>query len=1148
MKLFYGVERKKWMKVMRISGTQLLLALVFASVTYARDSNAQVNLNQRIDLNADNVHISRILEKIEKITNTKFVYSLNVVNLAQKATVKAENEKLSEVLDQLLVKNGIGYMVINNRIVLSPIFNERDRESSRLVIPPIISPNTSSFEVSGKVTDDKGSPLIGVTVQVKNTNIGTVTNVQGDYTVRPLTGEDTLVFSSIGYLTRDVAIKGRDRINVSLKNSASGLNEVVVVGYGTQKKSDLTGSLSSIKGQDLTHLPTQRVDEALQGRAAGVMVTNTDGAPGGNTAIRIRGINSIYGGNNALVVIDGMQGGNLSSLNPGDISSIVILKDASATAIYGSRGANGVILITTKRGEIGKPVISYNYTISRATLIRKIPLLNAAQYAENVNEVQLSKNGNGITPLPIFSGAQIDSFKRFGGTNWQDVIFRPAITQNYQLSISGATDKLSYRVSGEYLDQNGIIVNSNYKRYSLLAGLNADITKWAKFNVDWNGTREEANSILFGSSIDWPNNPIAGALQFAPTVPVFDSAGNYSRGALHYGNPTVWNPLADAKEPMIDNLTVTNRINASLEFILLKGLTLKIMGGAILTNLDDLSYFNLKTFDGSQQDGHGIDNNDRSVYLQNSNTLTFDRYFNKNHLTVTALQEQEITTDYSSGINASSFLNQQTNVFDFSGAGIRNISSNYSKRVIKSYMGRINYGYNGKYLATVSYRADGSSVFGANNKWGFFPAAAIAWRASEESFIKSLNIFSDLKVRLSWGITGNQAISPYQTLASVGSGNNYPYDGGDATNVGLYLASPANPNLKWESTTQADLGIDAGWFNGRLTFTGDIYDKKTTNLLMPQNLPTYSGFSSVIANVGSMGNKGIEVAIGGDPIVQNNFSWHSSFQISSNRTMVISLGNDRMLGFKSGGSGSGTNRAFMYLVPGQPFGQMYGWKYLGVWSTSQAKEAEVYGQLPGDPHYFDKNKDGKIDINDTTVIGNSLPKFTYGWSNEFSYKNFGISFLIEGRYGDDVFNVARITLEAPEGTSAILLHRWTPQNQDSNIPGIIDGKTRQAAHLVSKIAFPPSSGNTLSRYVENASYIRLNSVTLAYNFSKTLLKKIHFSDASVYVSGMNLLTITKYTGYDPEVSSYTGNDAEMGSDFNNYPTSRTFSLGLKFSF
>jgi TonB-linked SusC/RagA family outer membrane protein len=438
-------------------------------------------------------------------------------------------------------------------------------------------------------------------------------------------------------------------------------------------------------------------------------------------------------------------------------------------------------------------------------------------------------------------------------------------------------------------------------------------------------------------------------------------------------------------------------------------------------------------------------------------------------------------------------------------------------------------------------------VFGKNNKWGYFPSASVAWRASEEKFIQSLNIFSDLKLRASWGITGNQAIAPYQTLAKVSSGGNYPYNGGDGTELGFYIANAPNASLKWESTTQTNFGIDFALFNNRLLVTADYYDKTTRDLLMPRTLWGYSGFTQIIDNVGSIQNRGFEFAISGDPVV-GRIRWNTGFNISTNRNKVLSLGDIQRLAYKTTKGGySITDPGFMYLVKGEPFGQMYGYGYEGVWGSGKASEAAAYGQLPGDPHYTDFNKDGSINIKDQMVIGNAFPDFIFGWTNRLSYKDFDLSFLIQGTKGNDLFNMGRIRLENPgEGSSSRLLDRWTPDNQDTDVPAFIEAKTREEANLPSKIN--TKNDQRSQRWVEDASYVRLKNITLGYNLPRSITSRLKIANLRAFISGTNLITITDYTGYDPETSAYNGNDAQIGVDFSNYPQSRIINAGLNIVF
>ena len=1008
--------------------------------------------------------------------------------------------------------------------------------------------------VSGKVTDENGGSIAGANVTVKGTTVGVMTDADGKYRLTVPENATTLVISFVGYLAQEVPIGNKSVINVALVANIQALSEIVVVGYGQQRKSDITGAISSVKGQELVQLPMQRVDQALQGRAAGVLVLNTAGAPGANTTIRVRGMNSINGGNNALIVVDGLQGGNLNALNPNDIESIEILKDASATAIYGSMGANGVILITTKSGKKGKPTIDYSFSYGSQTIRHKLDLMNAADYARTRNAYKATQNGSGV-PVPIFTDARIQELEKTGGTDWQDVIYRTAPITNHQLTIGGGTDNMKYMVSGGYLDQQGILINSAYKRFTLRANVSADITKNVSFGLNWAGSKEAGNSPPYGggTALSFLGQAVNIAPRWDPTTPPYDENGNYNRHPLGYGAYDTWNPLAAAKEPDIMNNTIRNSINTYLEFKIFEGLKLKITGGATIENNNNKSYYNSKTWEGKPIGGKvGYATIDDALYThyQNSNILTYDKDLGeRHHITLMAVAEQQYSKSESSGLVASKFTVDQTGVNDLGGAEqINSKYSSISERVLNSFLGRINYAFADKYLVTLSYRADGSSVFGANNKWGFFPSGSLAWKMTEEPFIKNLNIFSELKLRGSWGIIGNQAITAYQTISAMNSGSNYPYSGNDATDLGFIIANPPNPNLKWESTTQSNIGLDVSVFKGRLNATVDLYLKTTRDLLLNRTLAGYTGFSSIIDNVGSVENKGLELSISGDPLT-GVLKWNSGFNISWNRNKVLDLGETSRLEFKTTYGGYGLKNGFMQLRVGQPFGQMYGYGYEGTWKTSEAAEAAAFGQLPGDRKFTDFDKDGKINSQDIMIMGNAIPDFIFGWSNRVSYNNFELIFLIQGSEGNDIFNQGRIRLEDPyEGTSIRLLDRWTEDNQDTDVPAFIDDITRRNANLVSKVSLGSGDGGRLQRYVEDGSYVRLKNITLGYSVPSSLINRIGLTKIRAYVSGTNLITLTKYTGYDPEVSAYNGNDAQIGVDLSNYPTARTITFGIDVTF
>ena len=1139
---------KKFMLIMKLCSLILLISLATAS---AKTSYSQ---NTKFTLDLEHVTVKQLFDKIEENSEFIFVYYDNIVDLNQEVSLTVNNETIEQILDKVFKSSENTYKIFDRQIVIAK------KES------PIIEPGASASqqpqkkEISGTVKDSKGLPIPGVSVVVKGTTTGTITDSDGKFLLSVPIGVKAIAFSFIGMKPQEIILGSKTTFNLVMVEETYGLDEVVAVGYGTMKKSDVTGAVSSIKGETLTQLPLQQVGQALQGQAAGVMVLNTSGAPGDNSTIRIRGMNSINGGNAALIVIDGLQGGTLSSLNPNDIESIEILKDASATAIYGSQGANGVVLITTKKGKIGKPTIDYIGTGGVQSLRRKLPLMDAGDYATTVNEYRATEDAAG-TPPPVFTAAQVAAFYKNGGTDWQNELFRNAIMQNHQITVSGATENTNYLVSAGYNAQDGILINSSYKRYSLRANIGATVTKNIHFDLYYSGSIENGNVQPVGGYAGYLGQALDAALVFAPTIAPYTSTGAYSPTSVGYGATDSWNPLAAAKEPQIENSTVNNNISTNLDIKILKDLKLRIQGGAYIQNIKNQSYYDSKTYEGEPgPNGVGLATYVSQLYynLQNSNILTYDHLFgSKHHLVVTAVEERQYSKNLNLSISAGGFAVDATGANDLGSSAQQNSqSSSATERVINSYLGRVNYSYADKYLATVSYRADGSSVFGANNRWGFFPSASLAWRLGQESFIKKLNLFSDLKLRASLGVTGNQAISPYQTLSNMTNswngdnyGNaNYPYLGNSTTNVGMIIANIANPNLKWESTKQSNIGLDFGLFKGRLTATAEYYNKVTSNLLLNKSIPYYTGFASELANVGSVKNDGFELSFGGDPMI-GRFKWNTNFTLSSNKSKVLDLGGVNELDFTTTYGGYNVASGFMQLRVGQPFGDMYGYGFKGIWKTTEVAQAAVYGEIPGMIHWNDANNDGKIDVNDIIKIGNSQPKFIFGWTNRFSYGNFDLSVFIQGTEGNQVFNMNRIRTESQyEGTSTRLLDSWTPTNQNTTIPAYIKASTWATyPNLVSTISLGGDAERS-QRYVEDASYLRIKNITLGYNLPASTLAKYRIAKIKVFLSATNFFTFTKYTGFDPEVSSFNGNDAQMGVDLATYPTAKTATLGINLTF
>nr|WP_295921901.1 TonB-dependent receptor [uncultured Dyadobacter sp.] len=1160
--------------VMKHSVYQFILAAFVISAIQAGPTHAQNLLERIVTIHLDQTNVGTFLNALEKSTGVDFVYSSKAIGVQRKLSVHHINQKLAFVLESTLKPMNIGFRLVDGSILLHRSMGEPQEPAgepgSFLGANPALDPQDRT--ITGSVTDEKGEGLPGVSVVIKGTQRGTVTGAGGAYSISIASDTDILVFSFVGYLSQEATIGNRKKVDLSLVTDTKALEEVMVVGYGTQKKSDLTGSVSSVKGSDLTRLPTQRVDQALQGRAAGVMVQNTDGAPGGNATIRVRGGNSITGGNNALVVVDGIQGVNITTINPNDIESLEVLKDASATAIYGARGANGVILITTKRGASGKAVFNYGFSMGVQTLNHKLDLMNAGDYARKSNDWAATQNGTAsapITPVIPFSTEQIAKLDENGGTDWQDEIYRSGKLQNHQLSVSGGSESARFFVSAGYMNQQGIVVNTKYTRYNLRSNLDLKVTGWMNAGINLNVIKDKGNvppvgeGTRFGDILGQVINTVA---RFDPITPVYDANGNYNNKALKggpdgskiYADNDVWNPVATALETKSEKNNITNEISTFLDFKLLKGLSLRVTGAASINSNDDQHYYSTKTQPGRGVSGLGDLSESKYQYYQNSNILTYSNVFNKKHaLTVTGVAEQQLIQSKSSFISAQGFFSDDTGINDLGGASQINERYNaQAKQVLNSFLGRVNYVFDEKYMITASYRADGSSVFGANNKWGYFPSAAAAWRVSQERFLENVKVISNLKLRASWGKTGNQAIQPYQTLATVASGFNYPYEGNSSPNVGFALGRAANPNLKWETTEQTNVGMDLGLFGERLVATVDLYKKTTTDLLLNKQVEAYTGFTTILSNVGSIQNKGLEISVGGKPLATGALKWNTAANISFNRSKVLALLDNAPLAIRTNTGGGyqiyGSGFSLKYLQVGQPVDQMRGYMNLGTWSEAERAEAKKMGQAPGEPKWKDVNGDGKITRagDGLEVIGNASPRFIYGWNNSVSYKDFDLTFLIQGSYGNDIFNAVRIKTENPSnGLSANLKNRWTAENQNTDVPVFLSSRERNLLDLGSNQTSGIGVDQRSSRWIENGSYLRMKNVTLTYTVPTAIVGRIGVSRLAVYATAINFFTITKYTGYDPEVSSFNaGGAGGLGIDLSNYPTAKSFMFGINLTF
>lgn len=1006
--------------------------------------------------------------------------------------------------------------------------------------------------VRGVVTDDDQRPLPGVSIVVKGTQNGTTTNGDGQFSLN-VSSTQTLVLSFIGYVTKEVPVGAQTNLTVRLATDTKALNEVVVVGYGTQRRQDLTGSVASITETDLKKVPVASFDQSLQGRASGVQVTASSGQPGAGATVRIRGGNSITGGNDPLYVIDGFPISNppsggalrgpglnpLAAISPNDIVSIEILKDASATAIYGARAANGVVLVTTKRGKAGKTRVELESYYGVQQVRKLIPMLNAKDYAILANEAEFN-SGNG--PNKRYTDAQIAEFG--AGTDWQAEIYRPAPMQNHNLSVSGGTERTQYVLSANYFRQDGIMLNSDLTRGSFR--LNLDARPSDRFKIGQTLTVSNA----FANIADNDDGYTAGqgtglvyaTLAFNPTVPVYNPDGSYV-----FASPplnAINNPVALAKE--VTNTSGTFRALGSLfaEYEIVKDLKARVSFGGDVSFTKENYYAPATVGPGvNATAGNGwarLANVQNQTWL-NENTLTYTKTLGSRH-TLTGLlgytvQTNRLESQFSGARGFPNDLLETGNI----GAGSTPLApgSNVSDWTIASYLARVNYNLSDRYLFTVSGRADGSSRFGAGNKWGFFPSGAFAWRMSEEPFIKKSGVFSDLKLRLSYGITGNQDIPQYQSLSALGTVN---YVFGNTLNTGFRPTRIANPDLKWETTSQSDIGLDVSVLKGRISLTADLYYKKTKDLLLSVPLPWSSGFSSALKNIGSVENRGFELAITSDNVT-GNFTWTTSLNYAVNRNKVLDLGGEQLIingnitSSLAGGSG------FSVLKVGEPLGAFYGYQFDGLYQTEEeVKAAPVGGTvLLGYTRYKDLSgpagtPDGKLDGLDRTIIGNAQPKFIGGITNTFTYKGLELSVFFQGSYGNKILYLQRVDLESMKANnngSAVSLQRWTGPGTSNYYPRAYRTTPREAIS---------------DRFVEDGSFLRMRTISLAYNLPSGWLEKIRLRNARVYVTGQNLLTFTNYTGYDPEGSAFGRNSLAPGVDISTYPMSKTILFGINLGF
>lgn len=970
--------------------------------------------------------------------------------------------------------------------------------------------------ITGRVTNEAGEALVGTTVLAKGTEKGTLTNEQGQFQLTVPDDVSTLIFSYIGYDKATVEIGGRSIINLVMQENTSSLDEVVVVGYGTAKKSDLTGSLASVSSRDFENQPLTRIDQALQGRAAGVAVTQSSGAPGAGFKIRIRGANSISGNNTPLYVVDGLVVGDINSININDIASMEVLKDASATAIYGSRGANGVVLISTKNGQKGPAKIEVETFAGVSTVAQMLDFMTPAEFAEGVNFAE---------GMELYTPAEINALASGGGESWEDRFFRQANFSNVQLSISGGSDAIDYYVSGNFYDAEGTIVDSDYRRYTLRANVNAKVSNKIKVGLNTFMSRDENRGVRAN---------LATGLTWDPTTPAFDEEGNYNFTPLKpgVGNGTP-NPLLAPENNVRENFDQQVIANGYFDVSLLDNLVLNISGGVEQLNIAQNSYTSLLV---NNTGNARVLNRDVNRY-QNTNRLTYTLDTNPNHrLQIDAIHEQQLVTRITAEATASGFFSDNTTYKNLSLGTVQRTSNNSTSESLQSFLGRVNYSLLSKFLFTASVRADGSSKFQEGNRWGVFPSGSFAWRLSEESFIQSINAINNLKLRASYGITGSQAIGPLATRAIpiVDPSVNYPF-GGEAATIGVAPSNQlANPDLTWETTTQANIGVDLGLWNSRFTFSLDLYQKNTTDLLLQRILPSFVGPSVVVQNVGEVENKGFDINLGLVLVDKEDLQISSILTVSRNVNEVLALvdGSPMELGNIYYSNTFPVNPTRVEV--GQPISSFRGYVFEGVYQLDEAEEASQFGKEPGDAKYQDVNGDGVISSDDIQTVGDGNPDFTWGWNWTARWKSLDINLILLGSQGNDIYNFQRMRMMGLGAAQFHAVHadynnRWTPDNP-SDIPAGRDG-----TEFLS------------SQFIEDGSFATLKTVALGYTFGNGI-RGIGLDVLRLYVSAENLFILTNYTGFDPESTASGNSDVDLGIDLNTYPISRSVSVGLKLTF
>ena len=1017
--------------------------------------------------------------------------------------------------------------------------------------------------LNGVVLDEQDMPLIGATVAFSGKSGGTVTDIDGKFSLKVKQG-DKLTFSYIGYQTKTLTFKGQNNITVRLDPDNKLLDEVVVVGYGSMKRSDLTGAVASVKGEDLVGFQSSSIAGALAGQIAGVQITQTDGTPGSGFNINIRGVGTLTGDASPLLIVDGFQVDDIEFLSDADIESVEVLKDASASAIYGARAANGVVLITTKQGTVGKTTVTYNGSATYRNISKKLDVLSPYEFVRLQKDVNSQyantyyREGNDSDGVP-YKYQSLEDYRNVEPVDWQDETFNPTWSQSHTVSLTGGSDQSKYAGNFSRYVEEGIFNNSGFDKTTFKLRFDQKISKTLSFNAQVNYA--QTNRKGQGTSADNGRfNMLAQILTARPTAGLRMTNEEFLATAIDPELLETGESLAQVN-PVMQTENVTNEKraeqwsgNASVNWQIIKGLTFKTSGtySTINTRSDVFYHNDSKEAYRNGQSPYGQSQMQRDVRWTNSNTLTWKQKIKKH--------SYDVMLGHEISFRGSEYVLGQSMNFPFDDLGTDNlgvgatpsrVTSSRTENKLLSFFARANYNYDNRYLLTATMRADGSTKFSAKNKWGYFPSFSAAWRVSEEEFMKGIDWLSNMKVRLSWGLVGNDRISDYLSLDLY---QTTKYGVGSQVVTTLTPKQLRNSNLKWEASSTVNLGIDLGFFDNRLNATAEFFIKNTKDLLLAQSLAHVTGFESQMQNIGKIQNKGIELSINAVPVQTRDFSWTSSFNISFIRNDLKALadGVDAMYA-RSGFDSNFTGYDYIAKV-GESLGLIYGYEFDGIYQyddfyASASNPGELIlkpgvvdnpryteGVAPGVVKYKDQDGDGVITTNDRTVIGHALPKWYGGFTNTFTYKGVDLSFMLQFNYGNDIYNATRLfATQSRMGRKNMLAEvadRWTETNASNSVPKY-DGYI---------------TNDVYSRFVEDGSFLRLKNITLGYTFPREWTKKFKVSKLRVYGQAQNLFCITGYSGYDPEVSMRASNPMTPGLDWGAYPKSRIFTVGLDLQF